>query len=571
MAKLETLGRVLETDILVIGGGPAGLWAANRAAELGERVLIVDKGPVKWGGQASMSGGGVTAVITEEDVDKFVEELVYYYDGLCEQDLIEGILRQSLYRLEDMQRLGYEFHTEPDGKLKGIPQRGLAHITCYIGKPFGEGGRNLMGVLFKESMRLGVKHLGRIMVTDLLKRDGVVIGAVGFNTISGEFHTFKAGAIVLTTGLGGWKTSYGKNTATGEGMSMALRAGTELKNYEFMKVWNVPRRFGWEGQTWLLPLGARFINAKDEPFMEKYSPVLGANTDPHYIVRAMAVEAREGRGPFYIDCSLMKPEDRELMRPKGGWMKLNDAKLKEIGMDFFEQKLEWMPQASEPLGGVIADIKGRTAVPGLYAAGTARNIETGLYIGGWHLGTTAVTGYIAGDSAAEYTKSHKPLPIDKAEVEALRSQLYAPLGKAGISPKEVLTEVQEAFFPYDVTILKNEASLKKAINKIETIKDELLPLMGARDAHYLMKLVEVRGVTQITELFLRASLMRVESRAGHYREDYPNRDDRNWLKWIIISQKNGKLNFRTEPVPVERYKFKLTRYYMDNFEFPKQA
>lgn len=571
MANLETLGKVVETDVLVIGGGSAGLWAANRAVELGERVLVVDKGPAKWGGQASLSGGGVTAVITEEDVDKFVEEMVYYYDGLCEQDLIEGILKQSLNRLEDMQRLGYEFITEPNGKLKGIPQRGLGHITCFIGKPFGEGGKNLVGVLIKESIRLGVKHLGRTMITDLLKADGVVVGAVGFNTINGEFYTFKAGAVVLVTGLGGWKTSYGKNMATGEGMSMALRAGAEIKNYEFMKVWNVPRHFSWEGQTWLLPLGARFVNALGEPFMDKYSPVLGANTDPHYIVRAMAVEAREGRGPFYLDCSLMKPESRELMRPKGGWMKLNYEKLEKMGMDFFEKKLEWMPQANEPLGGVVADIKGRTAVPGLYAAGTARNIETGLYIGGWHLGTTAVTGYIAGDSAAEYTKSHKPGAIDKAEVEALKSKLFAPLGKDGIFWKKALTELQATFFPYDVIILKNENSLKKAINRIEQIKDELLPRMGASDPHYLMKLVEVWGMTQISEMFVRGSLMRTESRAGHYREDYPDRDNKNWLKWIVFNLKDGKLNMRTEPVPIEKYKIKPTRYYMDNFKFPKHV
>jgi len=568
MTNLETLGKVIETDILVIGGGPAGLWAANRAANLGQKVLIVDKGPAEWGGEAYMSGGGVTAIIADEYIDKFVEQIVYYYDGLCDQELIEGILKQSRTRLEDMQRLGYEFHTNPDGTLKGIPQRGLSHITCYIGKPFGEGGKKLVGVLLKEAKRLGVKHLGRTLITELLKTDGKVVGAVGFNSINGIFYIFKAGATVLATGLGGWKTSYGKNTATGEGICMAMRAGAKIKNYEFMKVWNVPRLFSWEGQTWLLPLGARFVNALGEPFMDKYSPVLGANTDPHYIVRAMAVEARKGKGPFYLDCSPMKPEDRELMQPKGGWMKINYEKLKKMGTDFFEQKLEWMPQANEPLGGIIADIKGKTAVPGLFGAGTVRNIETGLYIGGWHLGTTAVTGHIAGESAAEYVKSEKELPIEYEQVKSLKSRLYAPLGKPGISYKEVLTEVQNTFFPYDVMILKNKTSLERAIKKIEKIKDELLPQMSAADPHYLLKLEETKGTTIISEMFLRASLMRTESRAGHFREDYPDRDDRNWLKWIIISQKNGDLDLRTEPLPMERYKIQPTCYYMVNFSFP---
>jgi succinate dehydrogenase/fumarate reductase flavoprotein subunit len=101
------------------------------------------------------------------------------------------------------------------------------------------------------------------------------------------------------------------------------------------------------------------------------------------------------------------------------------------------------------------------------------------------------------------------------------------------------------------------------------IKEELLPRMTAKDPHYLMKLIEVKGVTFISECYLRASLVRTESRAGHYREDYPDRNDEEWLKWIVINLKGDKLNLRTEPVSFERYKFKPTRYYMDNFKFPK--
>lgn len=564
MANLESLGKVIDTDVLIIGGGPSGLWAANKARESVEKVLIVDKGPVDWGGLCLMSSGTVTALASEDEVDKFVEDLVYYYDGLCEQDLIEEICKQSVYRLRDYQRLGYELITDSSGKLKTIPQKGLPNIKAYIGKPRLAGGENIVKVLVKEAKRLNVNRLGRIFVTDLLKRNGAVVGAVGFNVRDGEFYVFKAGAVVLATGLTCWKTSYGKNTATGEGIAMALRAGVEVKNYEFIKVWNVPKLFAWEGQGSLQTLGGRFINGRSEPFMDKYSAIKLAN-DPHYVVRGMAIEAREGRGPFYLDCSQIKPEDRPLVEPKGGRWKLNYEKLLEVGMNFFEQKLEWMPQVNESLGGVIADIKGRTAVPGLFAAGTVRNLETGVYLGGWHLGTTAVTGYIAGESAVEYIKSHKPLKVDENEVKFYKKRVYAPLGKAGISPKEVLSEIQKAFFPYDVTILKTESGLKRALSKIEIIRDELLPQMVASDTHYLMKLKEVQGIALVTELFLRSSLMRTESRAGHYREDYPKRDDKNWLKWIIINKKNGKLNLRTEPLPFDKYKFKPTRYYMDNY------
>ena len=571
MAKLEDLGKVIETDVLVIGEGVSGLWAANRAREFVEQVTVVGKGPQDWGGLASMAGGDMLAVLPGEDIDSFVEDIVYYNDGLSKQDQVRQVFEQVLGRIVDYQRLGCQFLTEPDGRLKGIPQRGLKHVKLYTSKVRGPGGANIVLALMKQTRGLGVKRLGRVLVTDLLKHRGKIAGAVGFDTRSGEFYIFKAKAVVLATGECGWKTSYGANTATGEGAALALRAGAELSGFEFARVWNVPSLFSWEGQTALLPLGARFVNAKGESIMDKYSPVLGTNTDPHYVVRAMAIEARDGRGPFYLDCSHMKPEDRELMKPQGGWMQLNYHKLRELGMDFFDDMLEWMPQIRASCGGVTADIEGRSSVPGLFIVGLAlASPLPGLTVGCWELSMTAVTGHITGGSVGKYTRSLRKLPeIDEDEVEVCKRNLYMPFERVGISPKEVLRELQETIFPADVCILKNEVSLKKALAKTESIRDELLPQMGARDAHYLMKLIEVRGILHHTELFLRASLMRTESRAGHYREDFPDYDNNNWLKWIIIHRKNGELKLSTEPVPFDKYKFKPTRFYSDNFRFPK--
>jgi len=569
MTKLERLGKVIDTDVLVIGGGSAALWAANKAKESVDSVLLVDKGPRDWGGLTSMAGGDFDAVIPGENVDDWVKDLVYYYDGLCEQDLMEEIFKQSFERLQDYQRLGCEFLKEPDGKLKGIPQRGLDHIKLYPARYKGKGGEDMIRGLIGESERLGVRRLHKTVITDLLKRDGRVIGAVGFNILNGKFYIFKAKAVILASGAGSWKTSYLKNTSTGDGIYMAFRAGAEIRNFEFIKVWNVPKLFAWEGQTTLLPLGARFVNAKGEPFMEKYSPILGANTDPHYNVVGMAFEAREGKSPIYFDISLIKPEDRELLKPQTGWQLLNYQKLVELGIDFFEENTEWMPQASCSFGGLVADIKGRSTVPGLFVVGRARSIDPGLYIGGFSLCTTAVTGHITGETAADYAKSCEAVSIDEEEVEMLKNTLYYHMGKAGIPPKEVLSKIQEVIFPYDVCILKSRSSLTRALDRIGNIKNELLPQMFAENPHYLMKLMEVRAIAFISELYLKTSLMRTETRAGHYREDYPERDNKNWLRWIIVNQKNGDLNFHTEPVPLDRYRFKPTRYYMDNFKFPK--
>jgi succinate dehydrogenase / fumarate reductase, flavoprotein subunit len=572
MSILESLGRVIETDVLVIGGGVAGLWAANKAREFVERVTVVDKGPRDWGGQASRSGGAMVAAISPDQPEDFIKDLVYYYDGLCDQALWTEIFKRSSERLEDYQRLGYEFIALPDGRPKGIPQRGLDHIKCYLGKPFGMGGKNMVAVLVNEARRLGIERLGRIVITDLLRDGDAVIGAVGFDQINGQFYLFIARAVVLAVGNGGWKTSYHHNTCAGDAVYLGLKAGAEATNCEFARVWNMPKLFSWEGQTYLLPLGARFVNAKGESFMDRYSPVLGANTDPHYITRAMALEARAGRGPFYLDCTPMKPEDRELVTPKGaGWMELNYLKLRDMGMSFFEDKLEWVAQMRLSVMGIAADAEGRTKVPGLFVTGRARATDPTVYVGGLSLCLCAVTGYASGESAGTYAGSQTQPSIDAVQVAELKASLYKPLGKIGILPKELLREIQESVFPCDVSILKHDTSLTRALGKLNRIEAELFQHMAAPDPHYLMKLMEIRSIHLMSELYVRASRMRTESRAGHYRDDYPERDDAKWLGQIMVSLDRDTFSLRFEPLPMDRYSIKPTRYYSDNFTFPRPA
>jgi succinate dehydrogenase / fumarate reductase flavoprotein subunit len=121
----------------------------------------------------------------------------------------------------------------------------------------------------------------------------------------------------------------------------------------------------------------------------------------------------------------------------------------------------------------------------------------------------------------------------------------------------------------NVSILKNEKSLNDALRKIEQLKNEMLPQMTAQDAHYLLKWIEVQAIAFVAELYLRTSLMRKETRAGHFREDFPDRNNEKWLCWIIAKRQGDHISFRTEPVPLERYEIKPDRYYMDNFNFPK--
>ena len=563
----------LKTDILIIGNGSSGMWAEKRAKELAPEleVTIVDKGPTDWGGLMSMSEGDFDAVTPGKSLDEWMQDLVYYWDGLCDQKTMKTLFGLSYDRMCDYQNMGVSYLKDKNGNLRGVAQRGLEHICLYPTDMKGDGGESMAKALTKALEKAGIKRFGRIMIVQLMKnKNGQIEGAAGFDTISGDFYKIETKVVLIAAGRGGWKASYGNNTASGEWVDMALKAGAKVRNFEFVEVWNVPKLYAWEGQTILLPLGARYVNAAGEPFMSKYSPKYGANTDPHYITMAMAYETREGRGPIYFDLSQMTEESIKMVEPNAGWQLLNHQKLSDMGMNFFTSKTEWMPQLLTDFGGLDTDLYGQTTVSGLFAAGRSRSLDNGVYMGGFDLSTTSTTGYLAGEGMVRYIREkYQPTAaIAEERWNTAAQEIYQPLQQNGIHPKEVLRKIQELVFPYQVCILKTEESLQDALEKLTRLQQELLSRMTASDPHYLMKLYEVRGIFRVTELYLRASLLRRESRAGHFREDYPQRDDEQYLGWILLSEKDDHMEHEFRRVPIEEYEYEIKEYYSDQFCFP---
>lgn len=556
------------TDVLVVGCGFSGMWAAKRAKECLCDVLVVDKGPRDWGGLGGLSGGDMIVKQPDMKLDDLLADLVYYYDGLADQEILAKILRESYDRFQDFESWGHRFKRNDRGELCFIPQRALDHIRYYYYHPYGMGGIEKARLLREHCQSLGVRRLGRTVITDIVTDGDRVAGAVGFHSQSGVPVYIRARAVILATNTGGWKPSYHQNTPASEGVSLAWNAGCAMRNFEFWKVWNVPVDFAWEGQTGLLPKGARFLNANGEDFMWKYSPKFGAKADPHYNTRGMVCEVRAGNGPITFDCSKMKPEDVETMRPTAGWMGINDRKLRELGMDFFGQQLEWMPQVRHTYGGIVADLDGATAVPGLFAAGLARNPDPGVYMGGWATCITSTTGYSTGEAAARYVAGHEAGAFDEALAEKKARAYTDLLGKDGILPKSIISDMREVMSAPDIALMKTGRGLTRGLEHVEEIKEEFMPRLGASDPHQLAKLFEATSTILLTELCLKAAIMRKESRAGHYREDYPERDNVHWLKWIEQKRMDGRHQLYTVPVPYERYAVKPGKCYMDNFNWP---
>lgn len=560
----------LETDVLVVGGGPAGFWAAMTARDEVDDVLIVDKGPRDWGGIGFLSAGDFFAVVNDTDQQKLKEEMIYYYDGLIDQNMLEDILAASTERFKDYEAMNHEFVRDENGRLMSIPQRGLEHYQLFHSKPYGKGGITFTNELIGQLNKKGVRRLGHIMITDVVKKDGVTCGAAGFFTKSGRPVFIKAAAVILTTNNGSWKCSYHSNTIANGVVDMALNAGVPLRNHEFFHVWNLPKLFTWEGQTGLLPKGGRFLNAEGEDFMKRYSPRYGVKADPHYNVRGMSHEVLEGRGPIYFDPSGMSDENKEIMRPKAGWMRLNDEKLIALGINFFHQKTEWIPQLVHSYGGMEVTRSYETCVPGLFGAGRAVSIDPGVYLGGWSLCVCAVSGHTAGKTAARYVKEHGRPSFDTAAAKQMLDARMEVLNRKGIPPKDIIRALQQIMSPVDVCILKSGRALTEALEKVYKVREELLPRMAASDVQQLSKCVEAQGIIDLSEVSLTAAIARKESRAGHYREDFPDRDPEGPY-WINITRKDGVLRTEKKRVPLEDYPIQPHEYYMDQFKFPRKT
>ena len=431
----------------------------------------------------------------------------------------------------------------------------------------------MANAMIREMERLEVPYLSRVQITDLVKDDaGRVIGAVGFHCRSGDFLAISARCVVMAAGPASWKPGYNGNSSTGEWVQLCYENGCKMRNFDTLTVMNAPRKFFWEGQGIYLALGAKFVNAKGEDFMAKYSPVLGSDTDNNFICRGMALELKAGRGPIYFDLSGVAEENMDLVKPNAGNQLMNHRKLKDEGVNFLtDRDIEFIPQVQLTNGGVWTDIKGRTGVPGLYAAGRCRSIDY-IYSGGFGLSSTAVTGWIAGDTAADELAEGVPLcELSSEMVEALREKAFAPMREKGtLLPHQVVDEINRLMGHYDVCLLQSEESLNAALEELDRIERECISAMWAPDPHYLLKYNEAVGNALLTRLFLEASLARRESRGSHYRVDFPKRDE-NYLGWFIHTKgEDGGVKTEFVPVPVERYPNPVDRFYTDCFRFDTQ-
>ncbi|MDZ4246753.1 MAG: FAD-binding protein, partial [Dehalococcoidia bacterium] len=315
-------------------------------------------------------------------------------------------------------------------------------------------------------------------------------------------------------------------------------------------------------QALLVGMGAKFINKNGERFMLRYDPEMAEKSKLSTLVQAFANEALQNRGPCYWDMTGFSEEDIAMVR------RLLPTTLRpydELNIDIRKKPVECSPIvqicSSCGEGGIRIDISCRSSVEGLYAAGAAaRNPVHGVYsVGGVNLAFCNVAGYRAGETAARSVAKNPDKEIILNQAKVTLKNNFTPLGrKEGFTPDDVVKEFQNIVIPAKVSILKNESRINETLNKLKVLKETKLAAMAAKDIHELVKALEAQNLVEIAEIVFLAALQRKESRAWHFREEYPDRNDKEWLKWVIAQKGNdGKTKFRIENIPVENYEFRI--------------
>jgi len=562
MANIENLGEVASTDLLIIGGGLAGLVAGIKAKEYPIDVLLLDKQTIGWSGKAPKVGGGLWVMLPDDDVDRFAEYHVRNIGCyLNDQELLYFYARESFGAIKQLMEWGVRLPQDAEGKLQTV--RHPADLWSGTGVD-----RDMLFPLRTRVRELGAKILNKVQVVELLKQGDRVVGAVGFNVIDGRFHIFKAKATILANGGCNYRVKRLWASGCGDGIAAAYRAGAEMRNAEFGNFFDVDRK----DIDFPTPSGAYsfLFNALGENLSERYVTRQEPDT-PISVILGMEKEVKEGRGPIYLDPSKTQWDPTKpppffagrwgMPRVLDFW-RLQASKQLKYGPSP-SPRVEVTAALNAELSPVKVDHEMKTNLGGLWAIGDicyqgsawagAVPAPPGRLRGSGVM-NTLFTSLRGGPPAARFAANAASPKLDYEEVQRFKEGIFAPMERdKGLPPDDAIYLIQGVVCKVKYNLRRSKDRLEEAISKIEEVQQRLSEL-HAKDGHGLGKCHEAKSMALCAEMTLRAALMRTESRGSHFREDYPERDDASWLKWIIIKRKEGKMVLSTEPVPIGKYR-----------------
>jgi succinate dehydrogenase/fumarate reductase flavoprotein subunit len=519
-----------------------------RAREVGAEVILLEKaGSITRSGSCASGIDSYKVLLEEAPWD--TPEAYLAPDRSRPEDMqVQATFARNSKRvfhyLEDM---GVPFRDRITGRYERVVPLGTSHPTNV-----SFDGAYLKPTLARRVRQLGAKVVERVAVEGLLTRSGRVVGAAGFHIRDGQFYVIKARTVVMTAGgaVRFYPPSSGQSFVThtppfntGDGQAMAFRAGAALTNMEFTASSIEPQGFSAPGLSAFIGLGARLLNARGERYMKRYHH-LEEHAPRPVIVRAMLTEMAEGRGPCYFDCRHLSEEQlrrlkRDLANGKPTLLDFFAAR----GLDLSRDLIPFAPRELDCNGnGIKIDGGCRSSLEGLFAAGNCSSASLALP-------GACTLGYVAGERAAEEAaRNSARVEVDRGQVGELRENVFRPLSGGGeVRPKELEDQLRQVMHDL-VGFEREEECLQRALEHLKRLHEGSQALL-ATSLHELMRANETRNLIEVAFLIARAALERRESRASHYRSDFPVPEDK-WKGFVVMSRgKEGQVDLSFQPVP----------------------
>ena len=573
-------------DVVIVGAGGAGMRAAIESGQRARTAVLTKLYPTR--SHTGAAQGGMCAALANVEEDNWewhTFDTVKGGDYLVDQDAAEVMAKEAIDAVLDLEKMGLPFNRTPEGK---IDQRRFGGHTRDHGKSAvrrscyaaDRTGHMILQTLYQQCVKHGVEFYNEFYVLDLIMTevDGVKrpAGVVSYELATGEIHVFQAKSVVFATGGVGkvFKTTSNAHTLTGDGMAVTYNRGIPLEDMEFFQF----HPTGLAGLGILLSEAARgeggiLRNSEGERFMERYAPTIKDLAPRDIVARSMANEVREGRGCgpnkdyVLLDLTHLEPSHIDAKLPD-----ITEFARTYLGVEPYTEPVPVFPTAHYAMGGIPTNIKAEVLadndniIPGLYAAGEVACVSVH---GSNRLGTNSlldinVFGKRAGIAAAEYAKTAELVDLPESPETEVVDMLEKMRTSDGTERIAAIRKDLQDLMDANVQVFRTDETLRAALDEIAKLRERYnnvgIQDRGKRYNLDLLEAVELGFLLELAEVISVAAIHRKESRGGHFREDFPDRDDENFMHHTMTyldpeAETDGIKGMRleTKPVIVTRY------------------
>ncbi len=565
---------MLSQDILVVGGGLAGL-AAALASDPRLRVSVISKvHPLRSHSVAAQ--GGINAALgnnpdgLDDTWEKHAFDTIKGSDYLADQDIAELMCEKAIATIYELEYLGVPFSRFPGGVIAQRPFGGAGFPrTCYAAD---RTGLVILHTLYEQSIKRQVKFYNEWLVTQLVVKDGRCLGVVVYDLATGDIMPVRARAVIFATG--GYGRVYQRTTNAfinhGSGIGIAYKAGVPLKDMEFVQFHptslydtNILITEGARGE------GGYLVNNKGKRFMEDYAPSAMELAPRDIVARSIQTEINKGNGfeDQYIHLDLRHLGEKIIKKRLPG---IREICINFAGIDPVDTPIPIQPAQHYSMGGIDVNAQCASIVDGFYAAGECAcvSIHGANRLGGNSLLDTVVFGKIAGEEASKAVKGGKESKDEERILldEAVRvKKKIEAWGKKDSGEKvHRLLNRLKAIMSEKVDMFRNKKDLSEALEKISELREDYgrVYISGKclRYSQELVNIIEFDSMLDLAQVITAGALNREETRGSHFREDFSERNDKDWLKHTLVTLKDGKLQIGYRDVNITKYEPTARKY-----------